>query len=85
MPVRKAATSRRGLCLPTAWGAPCSARRERICGEAHPETLDEVGHAVGVHLQRVALAELPELLGCRLGDAAEIDELGEETLTWVSM
>jgi hypothetical protein len=42
-----------------------------FCWEADSEALDEIGHAVGVHLEREALAELPELLGVGLRDAAE--------------
>ncbi|MEA2147168.1 MAG: hypothetical protein QOG59_2755, partial [Solirubrobacteraceae bacterium] len=50
---------------------------ERFAWEPNPEALDETGDAVGDHIEREALAELPELLGAGLGDAAEVDEFGE--------
>ena len=53
---------------------------EWFCWEAHPEALDEIGHAVGVHYQCESLTEFPKVFGPRMGDAAELDELGEEAL-----
>jgi hypothetical protein len=70
------ATNHRGGCRRAADPLVC----EWFCGEADSEAQDGVGDAAGVHLEREALAELPELLGAGLGDAAEVDELGEEAL-----
>src|ERR1700730_12441361 len=53
---------------------------QRVRGEAHAEALDETGDAGGVHLERVALAEVAEDRWVCLRDAAEIDELREEAL-----
>jgi hypothetical protein len=55
-------------------------RVKGLAGEAHAEALDEAGHARGIHLERIALAELAEHLRTRLGDATKIHQLREELL-----
>jgi hypothetical protein len=51
---------------------------EWLCWEADSEALDEIGHAMGVRLQRESLAEFPELVGAGRGYAANVDEFSKE-------
>ena len=51
-----------------------------LAREAQIEALDEPGDAVRVHLELVAGAELGQDLRLGLRDAAEVDELCEESL-----
>ena len=68
------------MCPAGSFAAPnvTAALGERFAWESNPEALDEIGDAVGVHIEREALAELSELLGIGLEHAAEVEELGEK-------
>src|SRR3977135_3703168 len=49
-------------------------------GHGEAEALDEPGHARGVHVERVPLAQAGDGLGVGLQDPSEVDELAEEAL-----
>src|ERR1035437_10125053 len=71
-----------GGCPRVCWGRSSDAAvaLARLAGEAQIEALDELGNAVGVHLELVADAELGQGLWVGLCDAAEVDKLAEESL-----
>jgi hypothetical protein len=61
-------------------GQHVSRPSDRLPGKPQAEALDEAGDAVGIHLQRVARAELRERLRRGRGGAAQVDELLEVAL-----